>query len=67
MDKNKQRCIIVDPEGQELLPGIVIKTPEVSKPHIGKTGTWEIVGEDVKITLYDGTILWGYECWWDSL
>ncbi len=58
------RCRIVDVVGQEVLPGIEGNTPEESKPHIGKMGLAELVGEDVRITLDGGAILWGYECWW---
>ena len=59
------RCGIVDVEGHEVLPGIVCRTPEVSKPHIGKEGLAEHIDDYVvEITLDDGTIIYGYECWW---
>lgn len=59
------RCQIVDIAGAELLPGIVAKTPAVSRAHIGKFGMAEQLDEwTVRITLDDGTLLWGYECWW---
>ncbi len=62
---NPTRCIIVDVDGDEIFPGIIAKTPKISKPHIGKHGLAE---EDdnlnVKITLDDGTVIMGYECWW---
>jgi hypothetical protein len=59
------RCIIVDVDGMVIMPDIVAVTPEVSGPHIGKHGLAEMEGEfDVKITLDDGSIIHGYECWW---
>ena len=62
------RCRIVDVTGQEIYPGIVGRTPEVSKPHIGKEGLAENLGQlDVRITLDDGTILEGCDCWWESI
>jgi len=61
------RCRIVNATG-ELIPGIERRTPEESKPHIGKEGLVEKVDEySVRITLDDGTILWGYDCWWIPL
>ncbi len=62
-----QRCKIVDVTGEELCPGIEKRTPEESQAHIGKEGLAEEVGDTVRITLDDGTVLWGYECWWESL
>lgn len=63
------RCRILDVTGQEVFPGIVGQTPEVSQPHVGKEGLAELdeVGDNVRITLDDGTILWGFECWWEPL
>ena len=62
------RCEIIDVTGIEVLPGIEGKTPDVSKSHIGKKGTAELVGEmDVKITLDDGAIIHGYDCWWTPI
>lgn len=63
------RCIIIDAEGKtvEMLDGTVLKlvTPEASKPHVGKHGLAELTEDmNVKITLDDGNILYGYECWW---
>lgn len=41
------------------------RTPERSKPHIGKFGIAEEINDSlIKITLDDGNILWGNECWW---
>lgn len=60
------RCRIVDIAGVEIFPGIVGKTPDKSKPHIGKKGLAEKIDDwIVRITLDDGTVLWGYECWWE--
>ena len=61
------RCQIIDITGQEVLSGIKGRTPDESKPHIGKKGLAERIGRDVRITLDDGSILWGYECWWTPL
>ena len=53
------RCKIVDVTGQEVFPDIMGRTPDESKPHIGKRGLAERIGGDVRITLDDGEILWG--------
>jgi len=59
------RCVIIDVEGSEVLPGILGRTPDESKPHIGEHGLAEDLDAGVKITLDGGRgILWGYECWW---
>jgi hypothetical protein len=68
------RCEIVDADqastaigtlgNESLLP----KTPEASRPHIGKRGTArETDNFGVVITLDDGSVLHGYECWWVPL
>ena len=62
-----QKVKIIDVTGVEVFPGIQGKTPDVSKNHIGKEGIAEEVGNTVKITLEDGWVLWGYECWWEPL
>ena len=61
------RCTIIDVTGMEVFPGIEGNTPDVSKCHIGKEGLAEKVPEGVRITLDDGSILFGYECWWTPL
>lgn len=62
------RCKIIDVTGEEVFPGIIGKTPVESKPHIGKEGLAEKMDDwDVRITLDDGNIIWGYECWWEPL
>lgn len=60
------RCRILDVEGG-LWHGIGMRTPPESQPHVGKEGLAEEVDGDVRITLDDGTILYGYECWWRPL
>jgi hypothetical protein len=44
-------------------------TPEESIPHIGKEGVADKEDNEwiVKITLDDGHIIYGYECWWIPL
>ena len=63
------RCKIIDVTGQEVFPGVEGRTPDASKPHIGKEGLAELVndGEAVQITLDDGSVLMGSECWWQPL
>lgn len=61
------RCKIVDVTGEEFIPGFARRTPDESKPHIDKEGLAERVGENVRITLDDGAIIWGYDCWWEPL
>jgi hypothetical protein len=61
------RCKIVDVAGCEVYPGLIAATPDVSRAHIGKKGLAERDGINVKITLDDGSILYGYECWWTPL
>jgi hypothetical protein len=59
------RCKIVDATGIEVMPGFMGRTPNISQPHIYQFGVAEKTdGFNVKITLDDGTILMGYECWW---
>lgn len=62
------RCRIIDVTGQEVLPGIEGKTPAISKRHVGKEGLAELMkDENVRITLDDGNIIYGYDCWWEPL
>lgn len=65
------RCVIVDVDGEELIPGSgwVMRTPEASKPHIGKHGTARKVYDPdmpdnyrIRVVLDDGTELDGGEC-----
>lgn len=62
--KYPTRCEIIDVTGHEVLPGIEGMTPEESKPHIGKQGLAEEINGNVRITLDDGEVIFGYECWW---
>ncbi len=70
------RCRIVDVTGEvgRFEPGVgeakefELVTPDASKPHIGLEGVAELLDElTVRITLDDGTIIYGNECWWDVL
>jgi hypothetical protein len=65
--KYPKRAKIVDISGMEVLPNVIGNTPKISKPHIGKEGLAELVDDNIRITLDDGNVLWGYECWWISL
>lgn len=65
--KYPTRCEIVD-VGEDVHVGpYQCRTPDKSKPHIGKQGLAERDGVNVKITLDDGNILWGSECWWNPI
>ena len=61
------RCVILDVDGEAFRDGFVMRTPEISRPHVGKEGLAEFVPDGVRITLDDGVILWGYECWWKPI
>ena len=62
------RCKIVDVDGLDHRIGpFTAATPELNKPHIGKLGIAEKVKGKVRITLDDGTVLLGSECWWGKL
>ena len=62
------RCVIVTaPPWTTTHDGVAYETatPEQSFPHIGKHGTAEYLDNlIVKITLDDGNVIYGYECWW---
>ncbi|KKM62245.1 hypothetical protein LCGC14_1466570 [marine sediment metagenome] len=60
------RCRIIDVAG-EVWNGIRIRTPAASRPHIGKEGTAALDGGCVRVTLDDGTVLMGYDCWWEPI
>ena len=67
-DKYPVRCEIVDVTGFMLAPDLVANTPDVSKPHVGKFGLAEKLEDgNVRITLDDGSVLFGYECWWTPI
>jgi hypothetical protein len=63
------RVRIVDPKGRRLAgTDLIAKAPADSVPHLGKEG--EIVGyngRSPKILLDDGSVLFGYECWWEPV
>ena len=66
------RCKIVDVTGVKKTMGgkeFTLNTPDISKPHIGKQGLAENMedGLGVRIALDDGTVLYGYECWWITI
>lgn len=63
------RCQIIDVDNLDYKVGrYTAKTPGGSHAHVGKQGLAEKMGEiDVRITLDDGTILMGNECWWIPL
>lgn len=59
------RAKIVDMDGLDYKVGsFTAKTPQESKPHIGKEGLAEKIDGRVKITLDDGNVIYGDECWW---
>ena len=67
--KYPTRCRIIDVNGLEHpLLGFTMRTPAKSEPHIDKKGLAEIKKyrdfDRVKITLDDGNIIYGDECWW---
>jgi hypothetical protein len=57
------RCQIID-VFDVVMCNFQLKTPKGSKLHIGKYGLAEEIDGEVKITLDDGKILYGYEFWW---
>lgn len=66
------RARIIDVTGVFLTAGglgedIELRTPDTSKEHIGKEGLAERVDGNVRLTLDDGTTLWGFECWWEPI
>ena len=63
------RCEVIDVTGVEVFPGVLGKTPEESKQHVGKRGLAERVNDlgGVRITLDDGSVVYGYECWWKPI
>lgn len=61
------RCRIIDPSGMTLAPGVVAVAPKKSMPHVGQCGTAELHDLGVKITLDNGDVIYGYECWWEPI
>lgn len=67
-DEYPVRARIVDAEAEPgFLPhGLRPRTPEESRPHIGKEGLAELQEDgSVEVALDDGTVLLGSECWWE--
>lgn len=64
--KYPTRCQIIDVSDAAFrLHGWKMRTPDESKPHIGKQGTAHLENEySVRIRLDDGSELMGSECWW---
>jgi len=62
--KYPTRCKIVEIPNGSIIGGLIVYTPKISKPHIGKYGLAEEINNYVKITLDDGNIIYGYQCWW---
>lgn len=61
------RCQIVNADGDTFL-GFPTASPKVSIPHIGKRGLAEKIDDyTVRITLDDGNVIYGYECWWKPI
>ena len=67
--KYPTRCRIIDVDGTGYQVGPhLAKTPDISKPHIGKEGLAAIGKNNmVVITLDDGNIIEGCDCWWEPL
>lgn len=71
-EQNRTRVKIVRAAGMEVVPGTIAADPPKAQPHADELG-WmtmepaEALGgrPNPKITLDNGTVLWGYECWWD--
>lgn len=64
----KKRCEIVDVGGMNYKVGpYTAATPVDSRPHVGKKGYAERDPQGIKIILDDGTVLYGYECWWKAI
>lgn len=64
------RVKVVSAAGVEVLPGVIGADPEKAQPHLEKLG-WmveevhpQLGRKNPKITLDDGSIIWGCECWW---
>lgn len=66
------RCMVVDPNrmtlGRDGQTEFVATCPPEAKPHVGKKGFAERLRPGkIRVTLDDGTTLWGSECWWIKL
>jgi len=67
------KCEIVDVDGDvdgtgQKISSFISRTPDISRPHIGKKGLAELMENgNVRITLDDGSVIYGYRCWWKPL
>ncbi len=67
------RVRIVQAEGQPLDAGFVAADPPKAQANMRKEGWCEVdaphpaFGTNPKITLDDGTVIWGFECWWEPV
>jgi hypothetical protein len=67
------RVRVEDAAGQSFF-GVPTANPDVAVPNLGKTG-WceqnafcpELGRNNPRITLDDGTVIWGYQCWWAEI
>ena len=74
-ESGRVRVEVVSAEGVEVFPGVIGADPAVAKPNIGKLGWCEEDAEvpgmpgylNPRITLDDGTVIWGYQCWWKPI
>jgi hypothetical protein len=73
--QGRVRVQIIQAGGSPLpVPGVVAADPATAVPNFGKYGWCEMnafcpaLGEEnPKITLDDGTVIWGYQCWWQPI
>ena len=62
------RCRIISMDGYRLGGGLIAADPFKAQPHVGKEGMAKKTRRgDVRIDLDDGTVLYGYECWWTPI
>jgi hypothetical protein len=67
------RVRVEDATGQSFF-GLPTANPAVAVPNLGKTG-WceqnafcpELGRNNPRITLDDGAVIWGYQCWWTEI
>lgn len=73
------RVRVVSALGQEVIPGtgLLAADPAAAKPHFGKEGWCDMDAvpfpdtepdyTNPRIELDDGSVIWGYQCWWQQL
>lgn len=73
-DEGHVRVRIVPVSGTEIAPGVVGNDPTPARQNMNKEGWCDETAfcEDLgysnpKITLDDGTVIWGYQCWWSPV